>query len=556
MYKRKRTSSSSAYAGSGSNSRLRAAAIGAKMRARFPYKEYGTIHAVRGGPFTREHFGESYKAATAEQRALRKSAGYYGRGKYSFGKFMRGAESAINSPLGRAVGGMAVSALTGRGLYSGRGSYTESNNLVDGSRAQIQNISGSTDETGSVCVSHREYIGDLFGPGTAGSPAQSFANIAYDLNPGLMSTFPWLSQIAANYDEYEFVQLLFEYRSTTTDIGSSTTGQCGTIVMCTNYNSAQPAFADKETMLQYAHAYSGKTTEHLVHGVECDPAKNALSRNLYTRSAPVVDQDLKTYDHGKFQVAICNSPAQYNGQVLGELWCVYKVILRKPKLYVNRGFLIDRDVFVNPSSLAKGLPANWVASQPLGHVAGYRPIYKGFYNNIGCQVQVRSPALKEIEVVFPDWYSGVVKITMSMKTVPKDDGTFAFTGNLVPLQPSDAGIGSGGTSQSPVFGGNVVPVNLLYGDLGNPTWYTASQVIALAGLTGSVDVNSVFTVAVSSSTAGVNNELRVTTNVSSVSTNAHVQLYVTIEEVNANGLQASGMPMVNSSGVRLAGSDV
>ena len=80
--------------------------------------------------------------------------------------------------------------------------------------------------------------------------------------------------------------------------------------MATNYNASSPPFSDKATMMEYAHAMSAKTTEHMTHGVECDPSKLGGSERKYIRTNPVVpSQDLKTYDHGLFQLAVANSPA-------------------------------------------------------------------------------------------------------------------------------------------------------------------------------------------------------------------------------------------------------
>ena len=60
-----------------------------------------------------------------------------------------------------------------------------------------------------VIINHCEYLQDVYGPADA-----KFTNNELDLNPGLLENFPFLAQIAANYEEYEFIQLMFHFKIT------------------------------------------------------------------------------------------------------------------------------------------------------------------------------------------------------------------------------------------------------------------------------------------------------------------------------------------------------
>jgi hypothetical protein len=44
-------------------------------------------------------------------------------------------------------------------------------------------------------------------PDLGGGVIEDFQNQSILLNPGLEASFPWLSQVAQNFEEYEFVQL-------------------------------------------------------------------------------------------------------------------------------------------------------------------------------------------------------------------------------------------------------------------------------------------------------------------------------------------------------------
>lgn len=360
-----------------------------------------------------EAFGPTWKTASALQRTSRKLSGYMGHGLYQgqggyWGAAKKYGGMALRAALPYAKHAAIQAAegyFGGAGLYSGSGSYSESNNLIEGSSAAVPTMQSSRDETGSTIVTHREYIQDIYAPGTQGGGAVNFSNISYPLNPGLQSSFPWLSQIAQNYDEYEFMQLIYTYKSTTTDIGSSTTGQCGTVIMCTNYNAASPKFFDKQQMIEYAHSASAKVTCDLLHGVECDKSKIALTGCLYTRANPVITgQDLKTYDHGLFQLAIANTPTAYNGYPVGELWVDYTVRLSKPKLFVSRGLEIDMDQFL------------WDKNS----LSTYGALFNGAYlsgqqNNIGCLITQQNGG-NQIQITFPAQYTGPLSVRIFGKT--------------------------------------------------------------------------------------------------------------------------------------------
>lgn len=366
-----------------------------------------------------------------------------GRGAYNFGKsYSKWAKTGT----GRMVRGMGADMLHkftgigigGRGMYTGRGEYTD-NSLISGSDGlEVPSFSSAGDETGSVTVCRKEYVCDIYGPESSVPGVPSAFNVqTFQLNPGLEGTFPWLSQIAQNYDEYDFKQLVFTYRSTTTDIGSST-GQCGTVIMATNYNASAPPFGDKVTMMEYDASMSSKVTESMRHGVECDPLKLSGSEGKYIRNNPVVPgQDLKTYDQGSFQLAVANIPTLYVNQALGELWVSYNVELRKPKFYAGRGLGISQDLYVS----AEG---SETVSLPFGTVA---TILTGQQNNIFTQLTL---AANSTTITFPASYAGFLEIRFACERVTSGGliwSNGAVAGNV--SQIADMYAGGGATNPLP-----------------------------------------------------------------------------------------------------------
>ena len=217
-------------------------------------------------------------------------------------------------------------------MVTGRGAYNTTNNLIKSKMLNgVPQFSSSKDETGALTIRHREYVTDI------NATNALFEIRKFALNPGLASTFPWLSQIAASYDEYDMNGLIFTFVSTSQSSNTSN-NSLGTVIMCTNYNASAGTFPNKVQMMEYDSAQSARQDRNQSHGIECDPKKSSGFEILYVRNdVPPLGQDIKAYDIGNFQLATSSvmgsgaTGTAYPVQV-GELWVTYNVTLRKPKL--------------------------------------------------------------------------------------------------------------------------------------------------------------------------------------------------------------------------------
>lgn len=181
-----------------------------------------------------------------------------------------------------------------------------------------------------ICVKHREYVADI--NGTSAFTLQSFP-----INPGLVATFPWLSGVADNFEEYLFTGIVFEFRSTTADYATNTA--LGAVIMATSYDALDPLFPDKKTMENYQFANSSKPSKTFIHPVEC--SKNPLSE-LYVRTGSVpTGADQRLYDLGVFQIATVGNPSLTS--TIGELWITYEVCLYKPRMIQGIGYAVLSD---------------------------------------------------------------------------------------------------------------------------------------------------------------------------------------------------------------------
>lgn len=239
-----------------------------------------------------------------------------------------------------------------RRAVSGQGQYDiASNDIVTASNVTDLVVPKFGPHEADVVIRHSEYVRDIFVQGSNQTP---FVVQTIPLNPGLPTAFPWLSQIAANYEEYSLVQCIYTFKSTIAQVAVSN-GQQGQILLATQYKVTDVPFADKESMMMYAHSSSSMLSQSVYHGVECDPAKltNTTGTKFLRSGELSLGVDKKEYDHGILNVAISNPPLTYLGQSAGELWVSYTVVLRKPKLGSLNGNSIPTDnvYFMLPSGL-------------------------------------------------------------------------------------------------------------------------------------------------------------------------------------------------------------
>lgn len=191
----------------------------------------------------------------------------------------------------------------------------------------------------SIRVKKREFIASI------NSTADVFTNQAFAINPGLDTTFPWLSSIARNYEQYRVNGMIFQFVSTSSDaIASTTSLGLGQVILATDYNAADEIFQDGPQMLNYMFSNSGKPSDHIMHAIECAPTDTA-QKLYYTRTGAVQDnQDPRLYDLGIFQIAVNNMPASYDG--MGQLWVSYDITFCKSQQNNQLGFAINTDQWV------------------------------------------------------------------------------------------------------------------------------------------------------------------------------------------------------------------
>lgn len=251
-----------------------------------------------------------------------KGAYYIAGGVYGKSKIPGIGSAGAQLYGGYSSGNVNIPKMTGLGAYNM--STIRHNVLI---KPDIPEIKNTIYTEGGTIIRHREYLGPI----VSSNEALKFKIQSFALNPAQSDTFPWLSTISRNYEEYKPNGLMFEFRSTASDaIASSSNLALGQVMMCTQYDPTDPEFTSDIDLLNYTWAQSGKVSDNVQHFVECDPKQSPLG-HLYTREGvPSNASDLRFSDFGRFSIA--TSGLQGTSVQIGQLWVTYEFILYKPKI--------------------------------------------------------------------------------------------------------------------------------------------------------------------------------------------------------------------------------
>lgn len=257
-----------------------------------------------------------------------------------------GIGGSAGSTLGSALGGNLGAMFKN---ITGFGSYNVKSNTLMPNQSQVVPSFGDD----SIRVKKREFVSYI-------NATTAFNNNSFPVNPGLSDSFPWLSAIANNYEQYRWNGLIFEFVSTSSDAIASTTNLgLGQVIMASDYNSADDAFQNAPQMLGSMFSNSGKPSENILHAVECAPT-DVANKLFYIRSGDTpTHTDIRLYDMLNFQIATQNMPANYTG--MGQLWVSYDITLCKSVQNNQLGFDLNTDKYIIPS---------WTNGNPLGPTGG------------------------------------------------------------------------------------------------------------------------------------------------------------------------------------------
>lgn len=169
---------------------------------------------------------------------------------------------------------------------------------------------------GSVRIRHRELIGKV--PGSV-----LFSNTAYPINPGMPQTFPWLSQMAFNYESYLFRKLNFQFK---TAKSASTNGR---EYMAIDYDAADTPPTSSQQISSYWLSKDSAVWQQNEYVADVKDLQKFGIKRYLRAGALAANLDIKTYDVGNFHIAAEDCADATN---IGVLFVEYDVELQTPQL--------------------------------------------------------------------------------------------------------------------------------------------------------------------------------------------------------------------------------
>lgn len=179
------------------------------------------------------------------------------------------------------------------------------------------------------------------------------------IQPGLVAAFPWLSHIAALWDNYQVVNLSFRF------VPSVPTNTFGTISMGVDYDVYDAAPADQQSFMMMANAVSSSIWQSFSLAL---PRAHLNRRGILFNRSSAVDGDLKTYDLCNLYIA---SRGAATSQVVGDVYCDYTIRFSNPH------YPDDNDGSYFDTSLPGTSPANVTDLRPFGTDLTAMTLYGG-----------------------------------------------------------------------------------------------------------------------------------------------------------------------------------
>lgn len=247
---------------------------------------------------------------------------FKGRGDYRQDLIEGGAKLAGRG-IGKAWDWISGKANKWFGKYFGNGDYRTS-----GVKIKRNSLWNRTVVPNMISSDHREFtIRRRVCIGSVQSSA-AFQIQKFILNPGLIASFPWVSALAVNFQEWELSGMICEFVPTVSPNSGGNAN--GTVAMCCQYNVLNPDPANLLDVQNTEQSVSGRPIDMLMEPVECDHAfkpVNCLQIRPAGGALPS-GATAQMYDHANLYVV--NQGQQDSSIQIGQIWVSYDLTLMMP----------------------------------------------------------------------------------------------------------------------------------------------------------------------------------------------------------------------------------
>jgi len=328
--------------------------------------DYNTHTAMR--PSLMRGRGDYKSAVRSAGRLIPK--GTFAKGGRMLGTYLGGG---LGGDVG-SLGGTILSKLTGMGDYS----VTHNSVMASAGGTGAHNSSFSSTGSSVVRVKRRECVGQISAPGVPPASGQSpldstvdpsaFNSVRYRIQGSNPDLFPWGSNVAQLYQEYEIKGCVFTLESTYSNYSAA--GSLGTVCIATQYNAGDRPFDSMEPMLNSAFRSTGNPSQTIVHGLECDPKLQSSSKLLVrNKSNDSMTQAPNNYDFGFLTIATEGIPPAAAGGQIGRLYVTYDIEFSLPRTK-DEILSIDNRLACAWSASTKGMGTN--SAQTVGQTSPFR----------------------------------------------------------------------------------------------------------------------------------------------------------------------------------------
>jgi hypothetical protein len=372
-------------------------------RGRFRGRGMYTTNAVRNYTGRGSFYENLQKGQRTANKGVRFVAANYGNAA----KYAAQGASMFGTPRIMATSSPTTSMGS---MLEGRGAY---NTLFPELGPEPVQFETADSEHGNLTVSGSEKITDIFGS----SLDQNGIVIPYTqfdipLYPGNFEHFPRLAQHAQNFKEYEFVQLIFIYKSTIPPNWSTTSVTTGKIIMSTQMDVNRPEWTTYDDLYSQENKTEGLVTgmsdadRMHTHGIECDPKYLTTKGLKFVRTKGLPNNvDKKDYDLGRMSFGMFGTSTDIADKMVGELWVQYRVSFKNHRMYTSLGYGIPTTILKNVWPVPQRLWTEMtetatVTDQDWNNTLNFKDSYllkKCVYNNIDFDASVST-----LQVVNPD----------------------------------------------------------------------------------------------------------------------------------------------------------
>ncbi len=236
---------------------------------------------------------------------------------------------AVGGLFGYPISGSSLGTSLGASLskWLGSGDYEVSTNSIIQRASSTNSIPNMHKEGQTIVVRHKEFVCTISGK-------QNFTVVnSFNLNPGMANLFPWLSDVAENFQEYRIRGLVFHYIPSSGTAVSGTNAALGTVMIQTSYRSNDTQPVNKIEMLNEYWSSESIPSEPFCHPIECNPKENPFNIQYVRNGAVPAGDNQLLYDLGTTYIAVAGQQA--NDTDLGDLWVTYEIELKKPVVASN-----------------------------------------------------------------------------------------------------------------------------------------------------------------------------------------------------------------------------